>query len=83
MTGVDLTKIAGSDETTALIVLGESGLDMRRWPCEQQCTSWLGVCPRVRVSGGRVVRSRTRPTAHRAAAARRWAAARLHQAKSA
>ncbi len=69
MTGVDLTKIEGIDETTALIVVGEIGLDMRRWPSEKQCTSWLGFCPRVRVSGGRVLSSRTRPTANRAAAA--------------
>jgi len=32
MMGVDLTKIEGIDETTALIVLGEVGLDMSRWP---------------------------------------------------
>jgi len=83
MTGVDLTKIEGMDETTALIVLGELGLDMRRGPSEKQCTSWLGVCPRVRVSGGRVLSRRTRPTAHRAAAALRWAAASLHHAQRA
>ena len=68
-TGVDLTQIEGIDETTALIVLGEIGLDMSRWPSEKHCTSWLGLCPRVRVSGGRVLSSRTRPTANRAAAA--------------
>jgi len=83
MTGVDLTKIEGIDETTALIVLGEIGLDMSRWPSEKQFTSWLGLCPRVRVSGGRVLSSRTRPTANRAAAALRLAAASLHHAKSA
>ena len=82
-TGVALPTIAGSDETTALRVVGERGLDMRRWPREPHCTSWLGVCPRVRVAGGRVLRSRTRPTAHRAAAVLRLAAARLHHAQRA
>ena len=83
MTGVDLTTIEGIDETTALIVLGERGLYMSRWPREKHCTSWLGVCPRVRVSGGRVLNSRTRPTSNRAAAALRLAAASLHHSKSA
>jgi transposase len=83
MTGVDLTQIEGIDETTALIVLGEIGLDMSRWPSEKHCTSWMGLCPRVRVSGGRVLSSRTRPTANRAAAAWRLAAASLHHSQSA
>ena len=83
MTGVDLTTIAGIDATTALIVLGESGLAMSRGPSEKHCTAWLGLWPRVRVSGGRVLSSRTRPTANRAAAALRVAAASLHQAQSA
>ncbi len=83
MTGVDLTKIEGIDETTALIVLGEIGLDMSRWPSEKHFTSWMGLCPRVWVSGGRVLSSRTRPTANRAAAALRLAAASLHHSQSA
>ena len=68
----------GSDETTALIVLSESGLDRSTWPSEQHGTSWLGVSPHQRVSGGKGRRSRTRPTTNRAAAALRRAAASLH-----
>jgi len=83
MTGVDLTRIEGIDETTALIVISEIGLDMSQWPSEKHCTSWLGVSPHQRVSGGKVLSSRTRPTTNRAAAALRLAAARLHHAKSA
>ena len=41
MTGVDLTRIEGIDETTALIVIGEIGLDMSKWPSEG---SSLGAC---------------------------------------
>jgi transposase len=83
MTGVDLTRIEGSDETTALIVISESGLDMRKWPSAKHCTSWLGVAPHQRVSGGTVLRSRTRPPTNRAAAAWRLAAASLPHSKSA
>jgi len=83
MTGVDLTRIEGIDETTALMVISEIGLDMSKWPSEKHCTSWLGVSPHQRVSGGKVRSSRTRPTTNRAAAALRLAAASLHHSKSA
>ena len=83
MTGVDLTRIEGIDETTALIVISEIGLDMSKWPSEKHFTSWLGVSPHQRVSGGKVLSSRTRPTTNRAAAALRLAAASRHHSKSA
>lgn len=83
MTGVDLTRLEGIDETTALRVSSEIGLDMGTWPSEKHCTSWLGLSPHQRVSGGKVLSSRTRPTTNRAAAALRLAAASLHHSPSA
>ena len=83
MTGVDVTQIEGVDETTALMVISEIGWDMSRWPSEKHFTSWLGLCPHQKVSGGKVLSSRTRPTTNRAAAALRLAAASLHHSHSA
>lgn len=83
MTGVDLTQIEGIDETTALIVLSEIGFDMSRWPTVKHFTSWLGLCPHHRVSGGKVLSRRTKPCANRAATALRLAAACLHHSQSA
>jgi transposase len=83
ITGGDVTQIEGIDETTALIVLSEIGLDMRRWPTVKHFTSWLGVCPHPRVSGGKVLSRRTKPCANRAATALRLAAAALHHSQSA
>jgi len=54
VTGVDLTAIAGIDEPTALTIISEIGLDMGRWPTVKHFTSWLGLCPHHRVSGGKV-----------------------------
>jgi transposase len=54
ITGVDLTAIEGIDEPTALTIISEIGLDMGRWPTVTQFTSWLGLCPHHRVSGGKV-----------------------------
>jgi len=83
ITGVDLTQIEGIDETTSLVILSEIGLDMRRWPTVKHFTSWLGLCPHHRVSGGKVLSRRTKPCANRAATALRLAAACLHHSQSA
>jgi transposase len=83
MAGVDLTAIEGIDETTALVVLSETGTDMSRWASEKHFASWLGLCPQVRLSGGKVKASRVRRGANRASVALRLAARSLHHSKSA
>jgi transposase len=83
LTGVDLTAISGLQAQTALKVLSETGLDMTKWPTAKHFGSWLGLAPNNRVSGGKVLRRRTTPTANRAAAALRVAAQSLHRSKSA
>ena len=74
MTGVDLTRIDGVDAHTALKVVSEIGLDMTRWPTAGHFASWLGLSPNNRVTGGKVISSRTKPSANRAANALRLAA---------
>ena len=56
---------------------------MSRWPTAKRFASWLGLSPNNRVSGGRVMSSRTNPSANRAAAALRLAANALHRSDSA
>ena len=81
VTGVDLTTIEGIDDTTALIVISEVGLDMSRWPTVKHFTSWLGLCPHQRVSGGKVLSRRTKSCANRVATALRLGAACLHHSQ--
>ncbi len=83
LTGVDLTRIDGIDAVTALTVVGEIGTDMTRWKTVKHFTSWLGLCPGTKVSGGKVQSSKTKPTANRAAAALRLAATTLFRSHSA
>jgi transposase len=83
LTGVDLTAISGLQAHTALKVLSETGLDMSKWPTAKHFGSWLGLAPNNRVSGGKVLRRRTTPSANRAAAALRVAAQSLHRSNSA
>ncbi len=52
MTKVDLTAIEGIEETTALVLLGEIGTDMSKWPSSKQFCSWLGLCPPGQAVGG-------------------------------
>ena len=83
MTGVDLTRIDGIDGYTALKVISEVGTDMAKWPSAKHFASWLGLSPDNRITGGKVISSRTKPSASKAAAALRLAANALHRSDSA
>ena len=83
MTGVDLTQIDGVNALTAQAVLSEIGLDMTKWPTVKHFTSWLGLCPYQDISGGKVLKSRTKPSKNRATTALRIAAQSLTHSQSA
>ena len=83
MTGVDLTRIDGVDGFTALKVISEIGADMTKWPTAKHFASWLGLSPNNRITGGRVMSSKTKASGNRAAAALRLAANALHRSDSA
>lgn len=83
MTGVDLTKIAGISEITALKVLSETGTDMSRWKSAKHFSSWLGLSPGTNVSGGKILSKKTKRTANRASSALRMSAFALSNSKSA
>jgi transposase len=84
LVGVDLTRIDGLNAHTVLKILPEIGTDMSRWPSVKQFCSWLGLSPGNRISGGkRIGKSKTTPSANRAAAALRIAAQGLSNSQSA
>ena len=72
--GVDLTALPGLGPYGALTLVSEIGLDMRRWATEKHFVSWLAVAPRNQISGGKLLGSRTPPSANRAAKILRMAA---------
>jgi transposase len=82
-TGVDLTAIEGLSEHTALVLLSEIGTAMSRGPTEKPFAAWLGLCPLHKISGGKVLSRKVRPSANRAAVALRLAAQCLHHSPSA
>jgi transposase len=73
-TGVDLTAIEGIDAIHALTLVSAPGSDFTKWPTVKHFTSWLGLCPNWKKTGGKVQSSRTRLGKNRAAHALRLAA---------
>jgi transposase len=83
LSGVDFTKIDGLDALSVVNILAEVGLDPTRFPSSKHFTSWLGLSPGSRISGGKVLSSRTRKVVNRAATAFRIAAQTLYRSDSA
>jgi len=81
--GADLTRLPGLDVLAVQRILSEVGLDMSRWPSEKHFCSWLNVAPNHRISGGKILPSKPRKNANRAAAALRLAAQSAMQSKTA
>jgi transposase len=72
--GVDLTLINGLGPYLALKLVGECGTNLTAWPTAKHFTSWLGLAPHNKISGGKVLSSKTRRTNNRAASLLRLAA---------
>ncbi|MEA5628413.1 transposase [Nostoc sp. UHCC 0251] len=82
MAGVDFTLIDGLDALTVQTILSEVGLNPKRFPSVKHFTSWLGLCPGQKVTGGKVKSSQTRTVVNRAANAFRMAAFSLTHSRS-
>ena len=83
LTGADLSQLDGIGPYNALRLIAEIGTDMTRWPTEKHFTSWLTLAPQNKVSGGRLLSSRTRPSANRAATVLRLAVFTLGRSQTA
>src|SRR6266478_6938008 len=71
--GVDLTTIPGLNILAVLNLLSEIGTNMAKWRNEKAFVSWLGLSPNNKISGQRVLSSRTRKVVNRAATTLRLA----------
>ena len=72
--GTDLTQIHGLGPSLALKLIAECGTDLRAWKSAKHFTSWLCLAPGNKISGGKLLSSRTRRSSSRAAALLRLAA---------
>jgi transposase len=80
--GVDVTEVVGLSEITVLTIMSEVGLDMTKWKTENHFTSWLGLAPNTKISGGKIISSRIQKKKHHAGQAFKMAANGLHNSKS-
>ena len=73
--GVDLTRIPGLNMVAVLIILAEVGTDLQgHWRDGDAFAAWLGLCPGSKISGGKVLSSRTPQVVNRVAVLLRLAA---------
>jgi transposase len=80
--GVDLTAIPGIKTLTAHTLFTEVGRDLSAFRSAAAFASWMGLCPDNRVSGGKILRAKTRSVNNRAATALRLAAQTLSRSSS-
>lgn len=80
--GTNVTEVAGISELSALSILAECGTDMSKWKTEHHFTSWLGLAPNTKISGGKEISSKIKKKKHYAGQAFRIAANSLYHAKS-
>lgn len=80
--GVDLTAIDGMDEHGLLKIIAETGIDMSKWTTENRFSSWLGLSPNNKISGGKILSSSSIKTKNRAKQAFKMAAFSLSNSKS-
>lgn len=81
--GCDLTRIHGLGPYLALKLVGECGTNLSAWPNAKHFTSWLCLAPSNKISGGKVLSSRTRRSGSRAAALLRLAAVAVGRSETA
>ena len=74
LVGVDVTATEGFDVSSAQDLLSEIGTDMSRWRTDGHFSSWLGLAPHNRITGGKVIGRQMAKVNNRAAQVLRLAA---------
>jgi transposase len=81
--GVDLSAAPGIDTSTALVLLCELGPGFaEKFATAKHFASWLALCPDNRITGGKILSSKTRAVKSRVATALRLAAQSLWRAQN-
>jgi len=81
--GVDLSEIPGLGTLSIHTLFAELGPHLKAFPTAKHFCSWLGLCPTNRISGDKILSSRTRHVKNRAAQVLRMAAQSLWHSRSA
>jgi len=82
LTGCDMTQLEGFEVLTWLALVSELGTDLSRFPTAKHFTSFLGLSPNNRITGGKVKSRRSAHVTSPAANTLRMAAQSLSRSKS-
>lgn len=82
ITGVDMLAIGGINGGCFLDIVAETGQDLHQFPSAQHYASWLGLAPNNKISGGKILSSKTPKRANRAAFAFKQAANAIGRSKN-
>jgi transposase len=83
MLGVNLATIPGINSTTILTIISEIGTCVDKWRSPKAFSSWLGLCPGTKISGGKRLGGKTKISKNRVAEALRMAASTLSKSQTA
>ena len=72
--GTDLSQIPGVGLMTLLTLMSEVGMDLSAFPSPKHFVSWLGLSPNNKISGGKLLSSKTRKKTNQLALALKDAA---------
>lgn len=81
LTGVDLCKIPGISDVTALEFIAEIGNDTSKWKSAKHLAAWLNVVPNTKITGGKVISSKLQKKKNKAGQCLRQAASTLSNSK--
>jgi transposase len=82
ITGVDLCKIPGISELTALEFIAEVGCDMSKWKSAKHFAAWLNLVPNTKITGGNIISSKMQKKKNKAGQCLRQAASCLSANKT-
>jgi len=57
--GVDLLEVEGIGDATVMTFITEVGSDIKKFPDKKNFTSWLRLSPNNKITGGKIISSRT------------------------
>ena len=58
--------IYGLSEIGGLELLAETGTDLSKWKTDKHFKSWLNLCPNNKISGGKIISSKTQKKQNKA-----------------
>lgn len=80
--GVDICKVDGISEVSAVELISEIGTDMHKWKSSKHFSAWLNVVPNTKITGGRIISSKVVKKKNQAGQTLRMSASSLHHSKA-